>query len=439
MIPLSLFIVATIARAFFELSRTALINVKKHRFAEIEKRNKKMADAIRDLTEDSSRLLVTAEVGVMLSVVFATGIAGIGFSPLLEPFIKQLTNASAEIALFISQVIVLSFTALGLFVFGKMIPQSIALRKAEPVALACVTPMRIFAVAFAPLAKIAVFIVNIFTSPFGVHQNTAQLVTEEEIKTMVDASQEGGLIEEKEKEMILSVLNFGDTIAREVMVPRIDVIALDVTEDFDQALEMVISSNHSRLPVYRDTIDDIIGVLYTKDLLKSLRDNQRPALETMLRQVLHTPESKLVSDLLKEMQSRRLHIAVIVDEYGGTSGIVTIEDILEEIVGEIKDEYDDAEETDVQELPNQQGFILNAGLLLDDVNEILAIELISDQSDTLGGYIFDQLGEVPNVGAKVEHDGKVFEVLEVNDRRIIKVKVTNTVNEPSETLDTNIN
>lgn len=427
MTALILFALSTAARAFFELSRTALINIKRVRLVELEKQNPKMAKAISELTDDSTRLLATAEVGAMLSVVFAAGVAVVGFAPNLAERLSELMANAAPLEawrLQLAQFIVLALAALVLFVLGRLVPQSVALRNAEPVALACVTPMQICALLFAPLVKFAVVLGNIFSSPFGGSpQSSAALVTSEEIKTMVDASQEGGEIEAEEKEMLLSVLDFGDTIAREVMVPRMDVIGFDVSETIDQALDTVVNSGHSRLPVYRDTIDDIIGVLYTKDLLRVLRDNTRPALQSLVRPVLHTPESKSVSDLLKEMQSKRLHLAVIVDEFGGTSGIVTIEDILEEIVGEIQDEFD-SEEAAVTELPDKSGYILLAGMQLDDVNDALNTQITSEQSDTLGGFIFDQLGEVPKVGAKVQYDGFMFEVLSVNDRRILKVKAT---------------
>jgi CBS domain containing-hemolysin-like protein len=248
-------------------------------------------------------------------------------------------------------------------------------------------------------------------------------VTEEEIKTMVDAGEEEGLIEEEEKEMILSVLDFGDTVARRVMVPRIDMTALDVNTPFDEALDMVVSAGHSRVPVYRGAIDEIVGILYSKDMLKMLRDGKKPPLEQMLRQVLFTPESKRVSELLQELQKTRVHVSIVVDEYGGTAGLVTIEDILEEIVGEIQDEFD-AEEPESEPLPNGTGYILDAGMNLEDASDLLKIELPRGESDTLGGFIYDQLGKVPDTGEVVHWGEAIFEVLAVSDRRILKIKVT---------------
>jgi CBS domain containing-hemolysin-like protein len=231
------------------------------------------------------------------------------------------------------------------------------------------------------------------------------------------------LIEEEEKEMILSVLDFGDTIAREVMVPRIDIVALEVNTPFREALNVVVSAGHSRIPVYRGTIDDIIGVLYAKDMLAALRDQKAPSLEQMLRPVYFTPESKRVIELLQELQKQRIHMCIVVDEYGGTAGLITIEDILEEIVGDIQDEYD-AEEPEVMPLTGEEGYILNPSMHIEDAAELLKVSFPRGESDSLGGFIYDQLGKVPVVGEKVSHNGWVFEVLAVNDRRILKVKAT---------------
>jgi len=314
--------------------------------------------------------------------------------------------------------------ALFLFVFGRLVPEALAVRYTEPLALALIRPMQAMSVLLSPLVRFAVVLSNLLSIPMGGQKReSASLVTEEEIKTMVDAGEEEGLIHEDEKEMILSVLDFGDTVARQVMVPRIDMTALDVNTPFDEALDMIVSAGHSRVPVYRGTVDEIIGILYAKDMLKMLRDGKKPPLEQMLRQVLFTPESKRVSELLQELQKTRVHVSIVVDEYGGTAGLVTIEDILEEIVGEIQDEFD-AEEPESVPLPNGAGYILDAGMNLEDTSELLKIELPRDESDTLGGFIYDQLGKVPEVGERVNWSDINFEVLSVSDRRILKIKVT---------------
>ena len=421
-----LFLFAATVRAFFALARSALINMRRPRLVELEQKGVTSARAIQQLTENSGRLLATAEVGALLGLVLAAGIATLGFVP---PVLDWLSAVRPLIlppdALHpIAFLVVMLAVALFMFVFGRLVPEALALRYTEPMALALIRPMQVMSVLLAPFVRFAVVLSNLLSIPMGGQKREgATLVTEEEIKTLVDAGEEEGLIEEGEKEMIFSVLDFGDTVAREVMVPRIAMVALEVGTPFDEALDVIVSAGHSRIPVYRGTIDEIIGILYAKDMLAALRDNAKPPLEKILRQVYFTPESKRVIELLQELQQRRVHVAIVVDEYGGTAGLVTIEDILEEIVGEIQDEYD-AEEPDIQPLPDGNGYILDAGINIEDAGELLKVELPEGESDTLGGFIYDQLGKVPVVGEKVEHGGFVFEVLAVNDRRILKVKVT---------------
>ncbi len=278
MTEIVLFLLAAALRAFFALARSALINMRRPRLVELEQKGVTSARAIQQLTEQSGRLLATAEVGALLGLVFSAGLAVLGFVPPLAAQVKALvgtsltTGASDAIAF----VIVMLAVALFLFVFGRLIPEALALRYTEPLALALVRPMQWMAIALAPLVRFAIVLSNWLAIPMGGQKRgSAALVTEEELKTMVDAGEEEGLIEEEEKEMILSVLDFGDTIAREVMVPRIDIVALEVNTPFSEALNVVISAGHSRIPVYRGTIDDIIGVLYAKDMLAALRD-QKP-------------------------------------------------------------------------------------------------------------------------------------------------------------------
>jgi putative hemolysin len=421
-----LFLLAAALRAFFALARSALINIRRPRLVELEQKGVTSARAIQQLTEQSGQLLATAEVGALLGLVFSAGLAVLGFVPPLAAQVKALVSTSLTTGTSdaIAFVIVMLAVALFLFVFGRLIPEALALRYTEPLALALVRPMQWMSIALAPLVRFAIVLSNWLAIPMGGQKRgSAALVTEEELKTMVDAGEEEGLIEEEEKEMILSVLDFGDTIAREVMVPRIDIVALEVNTPFSEALNVVISAGHSRIPVYRGTIDDIIGVLYAKDMLAALRDQKAPSLEQMLRPVYFTPESKRVIELLQELQKQRIHMCIVVDEYGGTAGLITIEDILEEIVGDIQDEYD-AEEPEVMPLTGEEGYILNPSMHIEDAAELLKVSFPRGESDSLGGFIYDQLGKVPVVGEKVSHNGWVFEVLAVNDRRILKVKAT---------------
>jgi CBS domain containing-hemolysin-like protein len=421
-----LFVIAAVIRGFFALARSALINMRRPRLVELEQRGVTSARAIQQLTENSGRLLATAEVGALLGLVFAAGFAAIGFVPPVYEWLLSFNFAlvSNDAHYAIAFVMVMLAIGLFLFVFGRLVPEALAMRYTEPVALALVRPMQLMNTLLSPFVRFAIALSNLLSIPMGGQKReSASLVTEEEIKTMVDAGEEEGLIEIEEKEMILSVLDFGDTVARQVMVPRIDMMALDVNTPFDEALNQIIAAGHSRVPIFRGTVDEIIGILYAKDMLKSLRDGVKPPLEQILRKVYFTPESKSVSELLQELQKTRVHVSIVVDEFGGTAGLVTIEDILEEIVGEIQDEFD-AEEPDTMPLPNGQGYILDASMNIEDAGEVLKVDLPEGESDTLGGFIYDQLGKVPVNGEVVKWDGLVFEVLSVSDRRILKVKVT---------------
>jgi CBS domain containing-hemolysin-like protein len=264
---------------------------------------------------------------------------------------------------------------------------------------------------------------GVMGSEWGNHQ---QVVTEEEIMTLVDAGEEGGMIEEEEKAMIFSIFQLGDTLAREVMSPRIDIKALEETKTLIDATDVLMASGFSRAPVYKETIDNIVGLVYIKDLLSAWREGRSSEpISNFLREPYFIPEATKLDDLLAEMQSRRIHMAIVVDEYGGMAGVVTIEDIVEEIVGEIQDEYDFEEEAPFQ-LLREGEFLFSGGIDLDDVNQMTGAVLPKDTSDTLGGFIYSQLGRVPIQGEEVVAGGLHLVVEEVVGRRIRKVRASTT-------------
>ena len=248
------------------------------------------------------------------------------------------------------------------------------------------------------------------------------VVTEEEIKTLVDAGEVGGAIEQDEKDMIYSIFQLGDTLAREVMVPRIDMLAFEQSTGLVEATDGLLQTGYSRAPVYSGTVDDIVGLVYVKDLLAAWRKGENPrTIREIVRPAYFVPEAKRVDDLLAEMQARRVQMAIVVDEYGGTAGLVTIEDIVEEIVGEIRDEYDVAEELPYRELQGGE-FMFNGGIDLDDVNQIAEASLPKDTSETLGGFIYSRLGRVPTPGDVIEAGSLHLIVEQVHGRRIRKVR-----------------
>jgi putative hemolysin len=255
-------------------------------------------------------------------------------------------------------------------------------------------------------------------------------ITEDELITLVDASQMAGEIEKDEKEMIHSVFQLGDTIAREIMVPRVDMVTLNVKTPIKEAADILLESGFSRVPVYDGQKDNVIGLLYTKDMLKAWRSgNGVGSLRELLRPAKFVPETKKVDELLDEMQAAHIHIAIVVDEFGGIAGLVTLEDIVEEIFGEIQDEYDEGEEEPYEQVGPGE-YIFNGRVLLDEINEILGSELPTENADTLGGLIFNLVGHVPAKGETLTEGNVLLTVEELNERRVHKVRVK--INPPEE-------
>jgi CBS domain containing-hemolysin-like protein len=252
----------------------------------------------------------------------------------------------------------------------------------------------------------------------------------DELKSLVDAGQRDGLLEQGERRMIRSIFELGDTLVREIMVPRIDIFSLDVHTPLTEAVDALLKTGHTRLPVYEESVDNILGVLYAKDMLRVWREGDTSGLlRNLLRPGYFVPEAKKVDELLAEMQSQRVHMAMVVDEYGGIAGLVTMEDIVEEILGEIQDEYDLAEESPYHELGEGE-YIFQGRVDLDDFNEVLGSHLTKDEADTLGGLIFSRMGRVPSSGEWVQMDDLLLTVEQVSGRRIRKVRVKRVV--PSE-------
>jgi putative hemolysin len=269
-----------------------------------------------------------------------------------------------------------------------------------------------------PLSRLLMALIGSNSQPGG----TFSPVTDEDLRTWLEKEQPEGGLEKPERKMIYSIFQFGDTLCREIMVPRIDVNALDVNVSAEESIQQIIKYGHSRLPVYEETIDNVIGVLYAKDLLRIRLDNgASAAIRELLRPAYFVPEAKKVDELLREMQDNGIHIAIIVDEYGGMAGLVTLEDIMEEIVGEIRDEYDQSEEALYQQISPDE-FLMQGRMDLDDVNELLGTHYSKEVADTLGGFIYGEMGRVPVGGEQVSVEGWTLAVEQISGRRIRKVR-----------------
>jgi putative hemolysin len=416
-------VLLVIVTGVLSAAKSAIVNLRQTRISQLVDEHRDKAQLVGRLAEDATGLLATFQLCTAFTGALATAI---GVLTLVSPLQTTLARAAVlePISVPLSAGIVVTLVTLALVILGVLAPEAVGAAKAEGIAFSVARPVAVLAFLVSPIIELVVRISNGVSRLMGGEPLRAiPFITEEEIMTMVDAGQEVGAIEEDEKEMIYSVFALANTLAREVMVPRIDIVALEVKTSVDEALDVAIRAGHSRIPTYEDSIDNIVGVLYAKDLLELWRDKRNPvSLRDVLRTPYFVPESKAVDALLEEMQQRKVHMVIVVDEYGGTAGVVTLEDIVEEIVGEIQDEYD-AEEPIVEQAGEGE-FIFNARVDLDDVNRLMETAFPTEMGDTLGGFIYSQLGKVPVPGETVRFDGLVIEVLSVTGRRIRRVRVS---------------
>jgi CBS domain containing-hemolysin-like protein len=415
--------------ALFSAARSALVNARRARLQQMAESGVRGAARAVRVAEDSSRLLATVHLARTLTIALAIACATAAGLPELSAWLAQwppLQPYAGALAL----LLLGAASGLVLLILGDLVPGTLAARRPEGFARVLATPVDLLATALRPLVGLIAGSAALITVPSGGAQGLP-LVTEEEIRSLVDAGEEQGVIEQDEKAMIDSVLEFADTMAREVMVPRVDIVALAVATPLPEAVDAIIASGHSRVPVYEDSIDNIVGLVYAKDLLREQRRaGANRTLRELLRPAHFVPEAKKIDELLKELQLNRMHMAVVVDEYGGVAGVVTVEDILEELVGELQDEYDLAEEP-VHEQIGPDEYLFAGRVGLDEVAERLNTWLDPQQGDTLGGFLYSQLGKVPVAGEKLVVSGLEMEILAVNRRRIEKVRVRRTAGEPT--------
>lgn len=410
--------------AFLAGSEIAIVSVRKSRIRQLAEEGVRAARTVLRVAENSSRFLATIQVGVTLAGFFASAVGAIALviplSDLLRATPIAAVSASADALALVVVTLLISFVTL---VFGELVPKNLAIHYAEGISLRVARPIEALAALTMPLVAVLTFATNLVLRLFGVRER-AMLphVTEDEIISMVDAGEEEGVIHPFEGQMIRGVFDFGDTVVREVMVPRIDMVALEKDTPIEEALATFLRVGFSRLPVYEDSIDNVVGVLYAKDLLRYFHDEPRPEdIVALARPPVFVPETKRVSELFRELQQSRTQLAIVVDEYGGTAGLVTMEDMLEEIVGEIRDEYD-LEEVRLDVLgPNE---VLANGLVsVGDLADALDIRLEVEDVDTVAGLVYSRLGRIPVAGDTVQVEDLTLTVEAVSGRRIRKVRV----------------
>lgn len=404
------FLVLLILDVLFAAARGAFVNSHPAKLRALQEEGIAGAGLAVRIGSESRRLILSLRAAQTLSRIAVLGLAAIVYA-------LPLYTLSVASPLWVGVLLLVAGLLISVFEF--MI-ESFALRNPERWAVRLVPLVGAAVNLFAPIGWVMARLVRWITG--APVDKPHPLVTEEEIMTLVDAGEEEGVIEHEEKAMIYSIFQLADTLAREIMVPRIDILAFEEKTTLVEATKIFLQTGFSRAPVFSKTIDNVVGVLYVKDLLAAWRSGEQDQPVTnLLREAFFVPEAKKVYDLMTEMQARRVHIAIVVDEYGGTAGLVTIEDVVEEIVGEIRDEYDYAEELPFQKLKDSE-YLFSGRIDLDDVNQITGAQLPKGTSETLGGFIYSQLGKVPTPGEVVTAGGLRLVVEQVSRKRIRKVR-----------------
>ncbi len=430
--PLSeiLFLVfLTFLEGFFVAAEIALVSVRRSRIDQLVEQGNSGARRVRRLIDDPGRFLAVSQIGLTFIGFFASAFAAVslvdGLRGLLQGFGMDAATAGGT-----SLIVVTIILALFTIVFAELIPKSIALASPERFALALSRPIDFIARLLGPMVTVMSGITRWVTRAIGVNMNQDAAISADELRLIVERGGEQGILEAEEEQMINAVIELGDRRVHEVMVPRVAIAALAADATLEQAIDLVVEVGHSRIPVYHDTIDEIVGILYAKDLLPYLKNDAgpRPALRKLLRPPVLVPESMTVDDLLHEFQRRKVHIAIVLDEYGGTAGLVTIEDLLEEIVGEIQDEYD-VEEPMVVRLSDHEARV-DGRADVDELLELFDLDLKledAEEYDTVGGLMYHRVGGVPAPGDSIEVDGLRLTVETTDGRRVGKVLVTRKV------------
>lgn len=413
----------TLVNAFFASAEMAMVSVNKTKIRRLADEGKKSAKLVISFLDEPTRFLSTIQVAITLAGFFSSASAATGLSKPVGQWLVRLGISYGERISFFAITLILSYFTL---VFGELVPKRIALHKPEAISIFCVKPIMLVSKIASPFIRLLTFSTNLVTKPFGFHGgNTEEILSREEIKSLVKEGQAHGVLDSKEKEMINSIMEFDDKMAREVMTPRINVFAIDISDSIEVYIDELMQAKYSRIPVYREDVDNIIGILFIKDYLREAvkLGPENVNLESILRKPYFVPDSKFIKDLIKELQQSKKQIAILINEYGGFEGIVTMEDLVEEVMGEIEDEYDPGLARISRIDANT--FLIDGLVTLGELNNKLDLNLYSENYDTISGYLIDKIGYIPKEedDRTIEIDNLVFKLESVKHKRIDKVKL----------------
>jgi putative hemolysin len=408
-IEIVIIVIALILAATAASAETSLTSISRVRLRQLVEQKVRRAILIERLHRDPNAYLSTVLIVNTVAIIVASSAA-----TLLALHLYHERVAEWLVSLILSLVVLIAC---------EITPKTLALQRAERVALRLAPLVAGATVVMRPVVYVLTAVTRLILRILGAKAEVrGPFVTEEELKMLVTVGEEEGVIEEEEREMIHGIFEMGDMSVRELMVPRTDLVAIEVNEPVEKAVDLVTKHGHTRIPVYEGNLDHIVGVLYAKDLLRAVVRGEHKSLREIARKPFFTPESNKVQDVLRDLRKNRVHMAIVVDEYGGTAGAVTIEDILEEIVGPIQDEYDIGEEDEIQFI-NPNEVVLDGRVSVDDVNELLKLNVAADNYDSIGGYVLNQLGATPKVGATLKLGNAELRVEAVQGTRIKKVRI----------------
>ena len=403
---IAVLVVLILLNAYFAASEIAFISLNDAKIEKQAKEGNKKAKQIYKMLKNPSKFLATIQIGITLAGFLSSAFASDAFADKLAPMLNNLlpmlgTDTWRTISIILITILLSFFT----LVFGELVPKRLAMKYYEKVSFGTIGVIRGISFITAPFVKLLTFSTNVISKIFGVKENEEEIVTEEEIKMMIDEGEEKGTIDQEEKELLNNVFEFNDTTASEIMTPRIDIFALKISQDLYEVLDELDDYKYSRIPVYEDTIDNIKGIILIKDILKDLRDKKKINIKKLIKEVHFVPESVPIDKLFRQLQRNKMQMAIVIDEYGGTAGLVTMEDILEELVGNIFDEHD--EEELEYELIDENTYMVNGNISIGDLEKIIGIEISDGDYETLSGYLLGKLEELPPEGEEtIIEDGK---------------------------------
>jgi putative hemolysin len=426
LIQIGVIIILTLLEGFFVAAEIALVSIRHSRVEQLVDEGSRAARRVQGLLDNPGRFLAVSQLGLTLLGFFASAYAAVSLADGLAGILARV-DALRDGAHAISIVIVTIVIALFTIVFAELVPKTLALAHTERFALALSQPIEVIAHLLGPVISLLTGLTRAVAGALGARVSADAQISAEELKLIVERGGEQGVLEAEEEQMINAVIELGERRVHEVMVPRTDIVGLEVGGSFEEAVDRIIAEGHSRLPVWERSVDQVVGILYAKDLLKFLKEASAdpPPIRALLRTPVFVPESITIDDLLHELQRRKVHLAVVLDEYGGTAGLVTIEDLLEEIVGEIQDEYD-VEEPMVVRLDDDRARIDGRasvdelGELWDDLDVDTLLE-DREEYDTLGGLMFHRIGRVPKPGDEIRVGVLTLTVETTDGRRAGKV------------------